>query len=136
MTLITNLNSMATPSERLWHAIAAKDFAKVKLSMDKGADANAHLMCGTSVLMHAIQIGQFDIAKFLVRKGADVNAKTIDPFTVLMYAVSTGDLSMVKCLVGEGADTTVLSGGDQPMTALGLAVKFNRVDIEVYLESR
>ncbi len=136
MTLITNLNSMATPSERLWHAIAAKDFARVKSTINEGADANAHLMCGTSVLMHAIQIGQFDVAKFLVGKGADVNAKTIDPFTVLMYAVSTGDLSMVKCLVEAGADTTVLSGGSQPMTAFGLAVKFNRVDIEDYLESR
>lgn len=136
MTLLTDLNSISTPSERLWHSIAAKDFSKVRTAVSEGADVNVHLMCGTSALMHAIQIGQFDMAKFLVEKGADVNAKTIDPFTVLMYAVSTGDLSMVKCLVEKGADTTVVSGGDHPMTALGLAVKFNRTDIEAYLENR
>jgi len=90
-------------------ASSNSDLNCVKLLVSKGANVNARIDRGETVLMQAVN--NLACLKFLISKGADINAKTDDGYTPLEGAVSVGNLQCVKFLISKGADVNADGGG-------------------------
>ncbi len=78
--------------------------AIIDLLLEAGADVNARMVGGTSVLMFAVLFSEVPIVEKLLQKGADVNARDDNDPTVLMAAVSKSSAAMVTLLLQAGAD--------------------------------
>jgi uncharacterized protein len=75
-----------------------------------GADPNAKLPSGTTILMTAARTGNPDIVRMLIEHGADVNAKG-DQYgeTALVWAVSENHPEAAQVLIAHGADVNARS---------------------------
>lgn len=105
----------------------------VRHFIKKGANVNAKVSGGFTVLAREITEGYPDVVKLLVENGADVNAKDDYGKTPLMYAAEKGNLDIVKFLVEKGADFKAKDKDEK--TALDLAHKAGHSDVVQYLES-
>ena len=95
--------------EQLWRAAAI--FAAtngstniVALLLDAGADANAALRGGETVLMTAARAGSLGAVQALSAKGADPNAREEREQTGLMWAAAEGHAAVAAALLEAGAD--------------------------------
>ncbi len=89
--------------------LAAADQAKVKLLLDRGANANARSKTGYTPLMVAAAYGgTAQTAALLLDRGADVNnpagKKAIFNGSALMQAVYSGETEKVALFLRKGAD--------------------------------
>jgi ankyrin repeat protein len=84
----------------------------VEKLLKAGANPNAALPSGETVLMTASFAGNADAVKALLAGGANVNAaETAKGQTALMWAVSEGHRDVVRALVDYGADVNARSTG-------------------------
>jgi ankyrin repeat protein len=71
----------------------------------KGADINAKLKDGKTLLMLAATVGTIDKIKALIQQDADLNAReTVHGWTALVYAIWNGNVDAVQALISAGAD--------------------------------
>src|SRR5690606_13155553 len=86
-------------------AITQRDPAKVWLLLEAGADPNASLHSGESLLMWAADAGETQAVKLLLDHGAVVDTR--DPGfgqTALMFAARAGHEAIVALLLEHGAE--------------------------------
>ena len=84
----------------------------VETLLQAGANPDAELPSGETVLMTASFAGSVDAVQSLLARGADVNAtETIKAQTALMWAVSEGHREVVRALLDHGADVNAPSTG-------------------------
>jgi len=120
----------------LMRAARTNDVDSMRYLIDGGADVNAALPDGTTVLMIAAgqglgatrgdgprirvptEAGAVDAVRLLLDKGAKVNATSTQGATALHAAVNRGD-SVVRLLVERGADLTAKNKfGQTPLDAV------------------
>lgn len=106
--------------------VSRGDAAKVRLLLDRGADANARTQLGrTPLIVAASSNGTVEAVRLLIEAGADVNAADNGGMTPLMAAARADDISVAKLLVANGADVNHIAAGiGQSATAL-MAAAFN-----------
>jgi ankyrin repeat protein len=102
------------------------DVKKVRLLLERGADANARTQLGrTPLIVAASSNGTADAIHLLIEAGADVNAADNAGTTPLMAAARADDMSVAKLLVAKGADVNhIAAGTGQSATAL-MAAAYN-----------
>jgi ankyrin repeat protein len=84
--------------------------AVVDALLKAGADANAEVTDGETVLMLAARTGNPDAVRVLLDRGANVNAReTWHGETALMWAAAEDHASVVSLLASRGADLNVKS---------------------------
>ena len=85
--------------------------------LDAGADPNASLSGGETMLMTAARTGKVDAVRVLLTRGADVHAK--EPRrgqTAIMWAAAEGHVQVIETLIEAGADfRTPLDSGFSPL---------------------
>ena len=92
----------------------------VRLLLEAGADANATLPGGETVLMTAARTGRVDAIDALLEHGASVNAREgARGQTALMWAAAAGQVGVVRLLIEAGAD--VRAADDEGVSAVDLA---------------
>ena len=100
--------------------------AVVKLLLDAGADANATMKGGETVLMMAARAGSVDAVKALLVRGAKHDMREGHGQTALMWAAAEGHAAVVRALIEAGAD--VNASLDSGFTAFFFAVREGRID--------
>jgi ankyrin repeat protein len=106
----------------------------VRLLLDAGANANASLPGGETVLMTAAKVGNLEAVKALLARGANPNARERRDQTALMWAAAEGHATVVRALIeaGSGINDTLTSG----FTPLFFAVREGHIDVvRVLLEA-
>ncbi len=96
-----------TPEGTSLLMMAAKDPEKVKLLIDRGADARSKAKTGFTALMIAsAYLGTSESVKLLLEHGAEVNPGKEVMFNAspLFYASMTGDREVLTLLLARGAD--------------------------------
>lgn len=106
---------------------AANDPRKVKLLLDRGADARALAKGGFDALMVAAEYtGNIESLKMLMAAGLSAKPRPGVRFnhTALMQSMFTGDAGMADLLLADGADFTrpTILVGQVPSTPLSMAV--------------
>ena len=101
--------------------------AIVKLLLEAGADANATMKGGETVLMLAARSGNVEAVKALLARGAKTDARERRGQTALMWAAAEGHTAVVRALIEAGADmkATVDSG----FTPFFFAVREGHLDM-------
>lgn len=101
-----SLSSIAQPANShpdtlLIHAIKKNDLAKVRSSLNQGANINAKDSNGVPALMWAAEVADLNLVKFLVEQGADITATGIVNQTggLLNIAAKHCKLDMLRYLV-------------------------------------
>src|SRR5262249_48898145 len=87
---------------------AARDFEKVNLLVERGADVNARTATGITVLTVAARYrGNSEVVRLLLKKGARPNTeKGVEPrnnATPMFFAVMAGDVETLGLLIEAGA---------------------------------
>jgi ankyrin repeat protein len=101
--------------------------AVVKTLLDGGANANASLPGGETVLMTAARAGSVDSVKALLARGANPNARERRDQTALMWAAAEGHAAVVQALIDGGADLRArLKSG---FTPLFFAVREGHIEV-------
>jgi len=90
----------------------------VEVLAARGADVNAKLSNGISVLQLATSRGNEKVVAVLLKRKADPNAKDSAGWTPLMQAADEGHLGIARQLLASGANPNL--AGDQGWTALHL----------------
>ena len=99
----------------------------VKLLLEAGADANASLPGGETILMTAARAGNLEAVKALLARGADPNARERSDQTALMWAAAEGHAAVVQALIDAGADIRAkLKSG---FTPLFFAVREGHIEV-------
>jgi cytohesin len=109
----------AKKNKSLLEAVKKSDLEQVKLLILKGADVNAKVGNGDTLLHIAAQLGHEDVTRLLISKGADVNAKSNSSWTPLHRALKAGNREIVDLLISKGAD--VNAKGISDLTPLHFA---------------
>ena len=100
----------------------------VETLLQAGANPDAELPSGETVLMTASFAGRVDAVQSLLARGADVNAtETIKGQTALMWAVSEGHREVARALLDHGADVNAPSTGES--TPLLLAARGGDIEL-------
>ena len=100
----------------------------VETLLQAGANPDAELPSGETVLMTASFAGRVDAVQSLLARGADVNAtETIKGQTALMWAVSEGHREVARALLDHGADVNAPSTGQS--TPLLLAARGGDIEL-------
>jgi ankyrin repeat protein len=81
----------------------------VRRLLEAGANPNAKLVSGETLLMTAARSGQAGVVEQLLAKGADVNARGVRGQTALMWAVAQQHPDVVELLLARGADVRARS---------------------------
>jgi len=105
--------------ERLVEAVDVDDVPAVEAALAAGADVNARLGGGDTLLMRAASEGHLAMLQALLRGGADVDAKRDDGMTALMLASFFGHFDVASALLDRGAD--INAEDTHKFTALRLA---------------
>jgi arylsulfatase A-like enzyme len=107
----------APPS--LWDALATKDLALVRRSLEAGADPNAlEPATGVSPLALAALAGERELAALLLESGAAVDGRSSDGSTALGAAAFFGRVDVLEFLLEKGADRAARSTqGDTALEA-------------------
>ena len=118
--------------EAFAEALQRRDTTGAKLLLDSGADPNARLAHGKTVLMEAAKQGAFDLVERLLERGAGVNVRNDNGGTALMFAAIPGHVKTLALLIEHGAD--VNATGHFNWTALMVAAsKGHRESVELLL---
>jgi uncharacterized protein len=130
-------------TKALIEAVAAGDFASVKVALSRKANPNAKNKHGTPVLVIAALGKHLKIVKLLLKYNADVegrepyliNSERNDFYTSpLMAAASNGQIEMVQLLLRKGANVNISL--DEGVTAIDVAIEKNHADVvKLLLES-
>jgi ankyrin repeat protein len=115
-------------------AIHAKNFAAVRLLLERGAQACDPVTKGRTPLLYAIEENAVELLAVLLEYGADINAPQGEfGWTPLMWACFQGaNPEIVRTLVDRGASTAAII---EWMTALSIAyVNQRRELIDILLE--
>jgi ankyrin repeat protein len=112
---------MTNKLEQLFRAVAEKDVDRLRQLLEAGADVNAHVDGGRTILMQAALRGdnvlfdliqdkttirlRLEIVRTLIQAGANVNARDSGGRTALMFARYCPDV--VEILIQAGADICV-----------------------------
>ncbi|MBD0390989.1 ankyrin repeat domain-containing protein [Wolbachia endosymbiont of Pentalonia nigronervosa] len=117
-------------NDKLFSAVQAKDYDKVKSLIEQGAEVNATDSNGKTPLHYAASLS-LDIVKYLVAQGADINARDNDEMTPL-HDAARFHLDVVKYLVAQGADINARDN-DYGYTPLYTPVFASDLDTVKYL---
>lgn len=111
-------NSLGEPPV-LFQAVLNGEVANVKRLIAKGANVNAPLNFGETLLMLACIKGNLGVIELLLRNGAWQKINQVDEtgYTALTRAVAKGWHKVVQLLLSYGADAMI------PMSPLALAEK-------------
>jgi ankyrin repeat protein len=126
--LVLGMAGAALGAERAPLADAAehRDKALVRTLLDKGVDANATQVDGTSALHWAAYHDDADTAALLVKAGASVSALNRYGVPPLAVACTNGNAAVAKLLLDAGADpNATVKGGE---TVLMMAARSGSVD--------
>ncbi len=96
--------AQAADNSSLLDALASGDRATALRLLDKGADAMAVGLDGTTTLMWAAHRGDADLAKRLIKSGVDVNAANHYGATALSEAATIGSTPVIRVLLDAGVD--------------------------------
>lgn len=92
----------------LWCAVVKGDEAMVEALLEYGANTEAKIKEGKTVLFYAVSLGHGSIVRQLLKHGANKEERDEDGWTLLIAAVSifadTTDSDMLELLLDEGAD--------------------------------
>ncbi len=101
----------------------AQTLDMAELLIKEGADANARIEFGSTVLHSAVSHRDVQIVELLLNHGADANAKaggrawSCGGWTILHLACKEGNKAMVELLLAKGLDVTARTDkGDTPMS--------------------
>lgn len=103
------------------------DADAAELLIAAGADVNATLPGGETMLMVACRTGNLDVVRHLVRSKARVDAKERRGQTALMWAAAEGHADVVDLLIESGAD--VDASTSKGFSALMFAAREGRMDV-------
>lgn len=108
--------------------------AILKYLLDNGADVNATLEDGVTMLLRAGMTDKLDAVKILVEKGADVNVPGPSDLTPFLMFIQRGRLDMLEYLLENGADmNAVMNARAMGLTALHFAVSMGNMEIVKWL---
>lgn len=87
---------------------AARDPAKVKLLLDRGADADGRAESAYSAIMVASRYhGNAEVVRLLLKHGAKVNppkdVKVMNSASAIFFASASGDMELARVLIDAGA---------------------------------
>lgn len=94
-------------------AIKTNNIAEVKKAIENGADVNAELFNGVSILLRTIAVGSSEMAKLLIDKGADIQVKSNFGTTALMAAAKSGKVEIARLLIERGVDVNAKENVDR-----------------------
>jgi len=94
-------------NRRMINSIQYPATARLKYTLDRGADPNLKDQFGVPVLFRAIAAKKMEHAKMLLDRGADIHAVDQDGETVLYAAVATNDIKIVDALIKKGVSVNV-----------------------------
>lgn len=119
--------------QKLYEAVEARDYDKVKDLLEKGEKVNKHSKNGLFPLWRAAADNDTAMVRLLLKHGAKVDllTKGKDPITALIYPVQEGFLDIVKMLVEHGADVNSAGPGKQP--PVRVAARNGRLKVLKYL---
>ncbi|MBI3207963.1 MAG: ankyrin repeat domain-containing protein [Candidatus Solibacter usitatus] len=107
-------------TQNLWEELRSGNTAKVKESIEKGADVKTKDAAGNTPLMHAAVYSTRETLELFLSRGADVNAANNAGHTALMRAMP--DLEKIRLLVESGANVNAanVEGRTPLMFAAGI----------------
>jgi ankyrin repeat protein len=111
-------------NEALLEGCESRDFNKVRLAINFGADVDVKNKWGDTPLHLAKNV---EIAKLLIEKGADVNAKDNGGETPLHLASYNDSIELATLLLDRGAD--VGAKDDDGETPLDTAYSYEMKDL-------
>ena len=123
----TSTPSTATACRRCRWRARTGNAAVVKLLLAAGADANATLKGGETVLMMAARSGNLEAVKALLARGARHDARERRGQTALMWAAAEGHAAVVRALIDAGADINATL--DSGFTPFFFAVREGHIDV-------
>ena len=89
-------------------AVMYADQGSIALLLDSGANVNARMRSGDSVLHAAVERNkELSVIKLLVDKGANLNSRTLEGDTVIHTAAQFGSVELLEYLVSSGAKVNV-----------------------------
>ena len=112
-------------NERLFDAIRADDYARVKDALEKGADVNTRYDNSWTPLMHAACVSSTpEIVRLLLEKDAEVDARSDADFTPLTFAAARSTRpEIVRLLLAAGSE--VDARDEEGGTPLMMAARFS-----------
>ena len=99
----------------------------MKLLLAAGADANATMKSGETVLMMAARSGNLEAVNALLARGARHDARERRGQTALMWAAAEGHAAVVRALIDAGADINATL--DSGFTPFFFAVREGHIDV-------
>ena len=116
---VVTIHVVTKKYDALHEAVYQKDVFAVRCFLWKGADVNAKVDYGWTLLHVAAARGHAEMVELLIARGADVNAKNNDGMTPLHYL--RGQAEMAELLLSRGADINARSVfGETPLHRVAL----------------
>ncbi len=106
--------------DMLRKAVMEGDAGWVKISIGSGANVNARLRSGATLLHRAASDGSLEIARMLIENEVNVDAKDKKGYTPLHTAARRGRFEIVKLLIENHAD--INARNEQRDSVLNVAV--------------
>lgn len=94
-------------NRRMINSIQYPATARLKYTLDRGADPNLKDQYGVPVLFRAVAAKRMEHLKMLLDHGADLHAVDQDGETVIYAAVATNDIKIVDTLIKKGVSVNV-----------------------------
>lgn len=109
----------AAAAADLWPALEARDFARIRRSLEAGADPHTlGPATGVSPLATAVLCDSRELVELLLAAGSRVDVRSADGSTALSSAAFFGRVELLQFLLAEGADPAARSqAGDTALNA-------------------
>lgn len=121
---------------QLIEAVRAHDLDYVAALIDAGADVNAPVPAGGSILHLAVAQPDAEVTEALLAAGADLNAVTPAGISVIARAAEIGTAETMRVLLAAGADPLVFANDWYGSTALHIAARVSNNEVlRVFLEA-
>lgn len=86
-----------------------------QLLIDKGADVDAALSCGTTPLMQAASKGNIATAHLLLKANAKINVQNKEGDSALIYATENNHADLIDLLIASGAEVNPKGASSSPL---------------------